>query len=71
VSVARVTEISAISPESFEAATREAIISFTTQFRGVREAWVKEQKVLIGEDNSVAGYQVNMAFTFVREEPAS
>jgi len=67
MTVGRVTEITAISPTSFEDAIREAVAGFSEQFRGVREAWLKESRVII-EDGNVVGFQVNLMFTFVREE---
>jgi len=68
MTVGRVTEITAISPTSFDEAIKEAVGSFSEQFRGVQEAWINEMRVLI-EDGNVAGYQVNMLVTFVRDEP--
>jgi flavin-binding protein dodecin len=67
MSVARVTEISAISPESFEAAINEGISRATSTLRGVQSAWIKDMNVVL-EDGQVSGYQVNMAVTFVLEE---
>ncbi len=67
MSVARVTEISAISPESFEAAIQEGIKRATSTLRGVQGAWVKNLNVVL-EDGRVSGYQVRLAVTFVLEE---
>ncbi len=67
MSVANVTEISAISPESFEAAINEGITRATSTLRGVQSAWIKDMNVVL-EDGQVSGYQVNMAVTFVLEE---
>ena len=67
MSVARVTEISAISPESFEAAIEEGINRATSTLRGVQGAWVKDMNVVL-EDGRVSGYQVRLAVTFVLEE---
>jgi dodecin len=67
MSVARVTEISAMSPESFEAAINEGIARAASTLRGVQSAWIKDMNVVL-EDGQVSGYQVNMAVTFVLEE---
>ena len=67
MSVARVLELSAVSPESHEAAIREAVDRATRTLRGVQSAWVKDMNVLI-ENNAISGFQVNLAFTFVLEE---
>ncbi len=66
MSVARVTEISATNPESFEAAINEAISRATSTLRNVEGAWVKDMNVLIS-DNNIVGYKVNLAVTFVLE----
>jgi flavin-binding protein dodecin len=67
VSVARVTEISAVSTESFEAAVKEGISRATSTLRNVEGAWIKDQNVMI-ENGSITGYRVNMAITFVLED---
>lgn len=66
MSVARITEISATSTESFEAATREGIRRASETLRNVRSAWIKEQSVNV-EDDVITNYQVNMLVTFVLE----
>lgn len=65
-SVARITHISARSPESFEAAIRAGIERSTQTLRNVSGAWVKEQKVEI-VDGAVSSYQVVLEVTFVLE----
>ena len=64
--VARVTEISAVSDISFEDAINVAISRATQSLRGVRSAWVKEQKVMIS-DGQISGYEVDLLVTFVLE----
>jgi dodecin len=66
MSVARITEISAKSPESFEAAIQEGIARATQTLRNIQSAWIKEQQINI-ENDAVASYQVNMLITFVLE----
>jgi dodecin len=67
MSVARVTEISATNPESFEAAINEGVARATSTLRNVEGAWVKDMNVLIS-DNNIIGYKVNLAVTFVLED---
>ena len=67
MSVARVTEMSATSDESFEDAVNMAVQRATQTLRNVESAWVKDQNVLI-ENGSIQGYKVNLAITFVLEE---
>jgi dodecin len=68
--VARVTELSAISDQSFEDAINMAVHRATQTLRNVESAWVKDMNVLI-ENNSISGYKVNVAITFVLEEGQS
>jgi dodecin len=67
MSVARVTEISAISEQGFEDAVRQAIARATKTLRNVEGAWVKDMNVMI-EDGNITGYKVNLEVTFVLEE---
>ena len=69
MSVATVTELSAISSESFEAAINEAVARANKTLRGVQGAWVKDMNVMI-EDGSITGYKVNLEITFVLEDPS-
>lgn len=66
-SVARVTEISCRSEQSFEEALRVGIERANKTLRGVRGAWVKEQGVDI-EDGRIVAYKVNLLVTFVLED---
>jgi flavin-binding protein dodecin len=67
VTVARVTEISATNPESFEAAINEGVNRATSTLRGVEGAWVKDMNVMI-ENGNITGYKVNLAVTFLLED---
>jgi len=67
MSVARVTELSATSDESFEDAVNMAVQRATQTLRNVESAWVKDMNVLI-ENGNIQGYKVNLAITFVLEE---
>jgi flavin-binding protein dodecin len=67
MSVAKVSEISATSPASFEDAIQQGIARASKTLRNVRGAWVKEQHVRC-ENGKIAEYQVNMMVTFVLDE---
>jgi dodecin len=67
MSVATVTEISAVSDTSFEDAIQQGITRATKTLRNVEGAWVKDQNVMI-EDGNIKGYKVNLEVTFVLEE---
>lgn len=62
--VAKITEISAESTESFEDAIRKGIEKASRTLHGLRSAWVKEQKVRI-EEGRVVAFRVDLKVTFV------
>ena len=67
MSIARVTEISATSTNSFEDAVTEGVERASKTLRNVVSAWVKEQSVKV-EDGKIAHYQVNLMVTFLLED---
>jgi flavin-binding protein dodecin len=67
MTVASVTEISAASPEGFEAAIREGINRANKTLRNIQSAWVKDMNVLM-EDGQIRAYKVNLLVTFVLED---
>ena len=66
MSVAKVTELSCTSTDSFEDAIRQGIERANKTLRGVKSAWVKEQRVNVGQDGTVE-YQANILVTFILE----
>lgn len=67
MSVARVTEISATSPDSFEAAIKAGIDRANKTLRNVKGCWVKDQNVMI-ENGQLKEFKVNMEITFELED---
>ncbi|KPP83101.1 MAG: hypothetical protein HLUCCA04_03220 [Oceanicaulis sp. HLUCCA04] len=67
MSVARVTEISATSPESFDDAVHQGIGRASKTLRNIKSAWIKDQNVMV-EDGKVTQFKVNMSVTFVLED---
>lgn len=67
MAVARVIEISATSPTSFDDAVAQGVARATKTLRNVTSAWVKEQRVQIIEGR-ISAYQVNMMVTFVLDD---
>jgi flavin-binding protein dodecin len=67
MSVARVTEIIAASPKSFEDAIQVGIGRANKTLQNVRSAWVENQKVEI-EDGRIKEYRVELKVTFVLKE---
>jgi flavin-binding protein dodecin len=64
MSVAKHIEITVDSAKSFEDAIQNGIETASKTVKGIRSAWVKDQQVLV-EDNEVTTYRVNMKITFV------
>ncbi len=67
MSVARNTEISATSTESFEDAIRQGVARATKTLRNVRGAWIKEQEVTL-EGDRISEFKVVMVVTFVLDD---
>jgi len=66
-SVARITEISAESSQSFEHAIRTGVERANKTLRNVKGAWIKEQQITVDGGN-IAAFRVNMLVTFVLED---
>ena len=64
MAVAKVIEISSSSKESFEDAINEGIDRACKTISDVKQAWVKDQKVIV-ENGKVSEYIVHMMITFV------
>jgi flavin-binding protein dodecin len=67
MSVARVTEITASSPASFDEALQAGIARAVKTLKNVEGAWVQEQKVVV-KGGQIVEYRVNMKVTFVLED---
>ena len=67
MSVAKVSEISATSPKSFEDAIQVGLTRAAKTLRNIRGAWIKEQHVRC-DAGRVTEYQVNMMVTFVLDD---
>ena len=66
MAVARVSKITAASPESFDAAIREGLSRASKTVRGITGLHVIEQKAKVS-DGRIAEYRVTMEITFVLE----
>jgi flavin-binding protein dodecin len=64
MTVARISEISSVSPKSFEDAIVQGIERANKTLKNVKGAWVKDQEVQI-ENGKVVGYKVILKVTFV------
>ena len=63
-SVARVTEIIASSPTSFEDAVAVGVARACKTLQNVTGAWVQDQKVDIA-DGKITAFRVNLKVTFI------
>ena len=67
MSVAKVTEITASSPKSFEDAVSIGIERANKTLKNVKGAWINEQTIEV-KNGKVSIYRVNMKVTFVLED---
>ena len=67
MSIARVTEITATSRESFDDALRQGVNRASKTLKNIKGAWIKEQEVII-TDGEIDTYVVKMKVTFVLDE---
>ena len=67
MAVARVTEISSTSPNSFDDAVKHGLERAFKAIHNIQIAWIKDQNVLF-ENERVSQYKVNMQVTFILDE---
>ncbi len=64
MAVARVTEIIASSPKSFDDAVKKGVERANKTLQNVKGAWIKDQNVII-QDGNIKEYRVDLKVTFV------
>lgn len=67
MTVAKVTEISASSGQSFNDAIKKGIDRANKTLDKVKGAWVNEMKVVV-EDGEITEYRVNMKVSFILKD---
>ena len=67
MSIAKITEISASSPKSFEDAVQSGIARASKTLQGIEGAWISEQKVIV-KQNKITEYRVSMRVTFILKD---
>ncbi|HVG02673.1 MAG: uncharacterized protein K0S58_138 [Nitrospira sp.] len=67
MSVARVTEIIAASPKSFEDAVLVGVARANKTLQNVKSAWIEDQKVEI-VDGKITEFRVALKVTFVLKD---
>ena len=68
MSVAKVSEIIASSPKSFDDAIKEGVARAQKTLKNVRSAWVENQQVKLDDKGQILEYRVQLKITFVLEE---
>lgn len=66
MSIVKHIEVTAESPDGFEAAIKEGLKRASATVKGIKSAWVKDQQVLV-KGSKVTTYRVNMKVTFELE----
>jgi len=66
MSVAKVVELTASSPTSFEDAVKNGIEKASETLRNIQGAWVSEEKVEV-KDGQIAEFRVTLRITFLVE----
>lgn len=67
MTVAKISEISATSSESFEDAIQQGITRANKTLENISGAWVSEMKVDCN-NGQITGYRVNLKVTFVLKD---
>jgi flavin-binding protein dodecin len=68
MSIARVTEIKATSPKSFEDAIQAGVARASKTLQNVKAAWIQNQEVLVDEKGLITEFRVHLKVTFILED---
>jgi flavin-binding protein dodecin len=68
MSVAKVTEIIASSPESFDAAIKVGLARAQKTLKNLKSAWVQNQQIKLDDKGQIREYRVQLKITFVLED---
>jgi flavin-binding protein dodecin len=68
MSVAKVSEIIASSPKSFDDAIKEGVARATKTLKNVKSAWVENQQVKLNGEGQIREYRVQLKITFILED---
>ena len=67
MSIARVTEIKASSPKSFEDAISTGLVRASKTLKNVKSAWIENHEVKVDDKGEIVEYRVQMKVTFILE----
>lgn len=65
MSVAKVIELTASSPDSVEDAVKRGLDKAGESVKGIQGAWVNDIKAICGSDGGITEWRVNLRVTFV------
>ena len=68
MSIAKVSEIIASSPKSFDDAIKAGIDRAQKTIKNLKSAWVENQQIQLGENGQITEYRVQLKITFVLDE---
>jgi flavin-binding protein dodecin len=68
MTVAKVSEIIASSPNSFDDALKTGIARARETLKNLKSAWVENQQVKLDDKGQILEYRVQLKITFVLEE---
>ena len=68
MSIAKVTEILASSPTSFDDAIKVGIARAQRTVRNLKSAWIQSQQVKLDEQGQIKEYRVQLKITFAVED---
>jgi flavin-binding protein dodecin len=67
MTVAKISEIKASSPVSFDEAIKEGLARANKTLKNLKSAWVKDFEVILDDKGQIAKYRVLMRITFILE----
>jgi flavin-binding protein dodecin len=68
MSVAKVSEIIASSPKSFDDAIKIGVARAQKRLRKIKSAWVENQQIILDDKGQITEYRVQLKITFVLED---
>jgi dodecin len=68
MAVAKISEIKASSPLSFDDAIKEGMKRASKTLRNIKSAWISDFEIRVGDDGQISEYRVLMRVTFILED---
>jgi dodecin len=68
MSVAKVSEIIASSPKSFDDAIKVGVARAQKTLKNLKSAWVENQQIKLDDKGQITEYRVQLKITFILED---